>query len=136
MNRNLGHSRAYGATLANLAVALLAAGAFVAAASAHASTYQITGLVTDDAANNDPNGLLASLGLPPAAHIDPNLVNPWGVSFTPTSPYWVSDNNSGFSTLYTAAGVQVTPPRLLRSPTLPVPRTRPARCSTIRTSSS
>ncbi|HMD63709.1 MAG TPA: TIGR03118 family protein [Stellaceae bacterium] len=111
MNRNLSHSRAYGATLANLAVGLLAAGAFVgAAASAHASTYQITGLVTDDAANNDPNGLLASLGLPPAAHVDPNLVNPWGASFTPTSPYWVSDNNSGFSTLYTAAGVQVSPP--------------------------
>lgn len=110
MNQNLSHSRAYSATLANLAVALLAVGAFFAAASAHASTYQITGLMTDDAANNDPNGLLASLGLPPAAHVDPNLVNPWGVSFTPTSPYWVSDNNSGFATLYTAAGVQVSPP--------------------------
>ena len=111
MNRNLSHSRGYGTKLANLAVALLAAGAFAGAAdSARASTYQITGLVTDDAANNDPNGLLASLGLPPAAHIDPNLVNPWGVSFTPTSPYWVTDNNSGFSTLYTAAGVQVSPP--------------------------
>ena len=111
MNRNLSHSRGYGTKLANLAVALLAAGAFAGAAdSARASTYQITGLVTDDAANNDPNGLLASLGLPPAAQIDPNLVNPWGASFTPTSPYWVSDNNSGFSTLYTAAGVQVSPP--------------------------
>jgi hypothetical protein len=60
-------------------------------------------------ANNDPNGLLANLGLPAAAHVDSDLINPWGVSFTPTSPYWVSDNNSGFSTLYTAAGVQVSP---------------------------
>jgi uncharacterized protein (TIGR03118 family) len=92
-------------------VPLLAAAAFVdTAPSAHASTYQLTGLVTDDMANNDPNGLLASLGLPAAAHVDPNLINPWGVSSTPTSPYWVSDNNSGFSTLYTAAGVQVSPP--------------------------
>ena len=83
---------------------------FGIAAPAQGSTCQLTDLVTDDATNNDTNGLLAGLGLPPAAHVDPNLINPWGVSFTPTSPYWVSDNNSGVSTLYTAAGVQVSPP--------------------------
>jgi uncharacterized protein (TIGR03118 family) len=32
---------------------------------------------------------------------DPNLVNPWGVSFSPTSPLWVSDNGTGVATLYT-----------------------------------
>ena len=31
---------------------------------------------------------------------DTNLVNSWGVSFSPTSPFWVSDNGTGKSTLY------------------------------------
>jgi uncharacterized protein (TIGR03118 family) len=36
---------------------------------------------------------------------DPNLVNPWGVSFAPGGEFWVSDNNSGFSTLYAVNGL-------------------------------
>src|SRR5436190_11386009 len=35
---------------------------------------------------------------------DPNLVNPWGIAFAPTSPFWISDNGTGLSTLYTGAG--------------------------------
>jgi uncharacterized protein (TIGR03118 family) len=35
---------------------------------------------------------------------DPHLVNPWGVSFAPTSPFWVSNQASGTSTLYDGAG--------------------------------
>jgi uncharacterized protein (TIGR03118 family) len=35
---------------------------------------------------------------------DPNLVNPWGISFTATSPFWVADQGSGVSTLYDGAG--------------------------------
>jgi uncharacterized protein (TIGR03118 family) len=31
---------------------------------------------------------------------DPNLVNPWGLSFGPTTPAWVADNGTGLSTLY------------------------------------
>ncbi|HWY08683.1 MAG TPA: TIGR03118 family protein [Candidatus Acidoferrales bacterium] len=31
---------------------------------------------------------------------DPNLVNAWGLVSTGTSPYWVSDNATGLSTLY------------------------------------
>ena len=38
---------------------------------------------------------------------DQHLVNGWGLVSLPTSPYWVSDNGTGFSTLYTAAGAQV-----------------------------
>ena len=34
---------------------------------------------------------------------DPHLVDPWGVSFTGTSPFWVSDNGTDLSTLYTGA---------------------------------
>jgi uncharacterized protein (TIGR03118 family) len=32
--------------------------------------------------------------------VDKNLQNSWGLAFTPTSPLWVADNNSGVSTLY------------------------------------
>jgi uncharacterized protein (TIGR03118 family) len=38
---------------------------------------------------------------------DGHLVNGWGLVSLATSPYWVSDNATGFSTLYTAAGAQV-----------------------------
>ena len=31
---------------------------------------------------------------------DTNLVNSWGVSFSSTSPFWISDNGSGLATLY------------------------------------
>jgi uncharacterized protein (TIGR03118 family) len=39
-----------------------------------------------------------------AANTDPNLVNPWGISFGPTSPFWIANNGSGTSTLYNGAG--------------------------------
>src|SRR5215471_9500406 len=31
---------------------------------------------------------------------DTHLVNPWGLIASSTSPWWVSDNNGGVSTLY------------------------------------
>lgn len=37
---------------------------------------------------------------------DEHLVNAWGLVALPTSPYWVSDNGTGFSTLYNEVGVQ------------------------------
>jgi uncharacterized protein (TIGR03118 family) len=40
-----------------------------------------------------------------AAHLDPNLVNPWGISESSGSPFWVSENNAGVSTLYNTTGV-------------------------------
>lgn len=39
-----------------------------------------------------------------ASVTDANLVNPWGVSFSPSGPFWVSDNGTGKSTLYNTAG--------------------------------
>jgi len=39
-----------------------------------------------------------------AAHTDPNLVNPWGVSFSGTSPFWISNQGTGTATLYDGAG--------------------------------
>src|SRR5258708_6670596 len=38
---------------------------------------------------------------------DPSLVNGWGLSRAPTSPFWVSDNLTGKATLYTGAGAKV-----------------------------
>ena len=31
---------------------------------------------------------------------DPDLVNAWGISFSPMSPFWISDNGTGRTTLY------------------------------------
>jgi len=50
-----------------------------------------------------------------APNVDPNLKNPWGVSFTATSPFWVSNQVTNTSTLYNAGGapqalVVTTPP--------------------------
>lgn len=39
-------------------------------------------------------------GLAPVT--DPNLQNPWGLVASPTSPFWVSNNAGGTSTLYSA----------------------------------
>ena len=39
-----------------------------------------------------------------ADHLDPNLVNPWGVSFSPTGPFWVSDAGTGVATVYDGQG--------------------------------
>jgi uncharacterized protein (TIGR03118 family) len=35
---------------------------------------------------------------------DKNLLNPWGLVQGPTTPFWVSDNNAGVSTLYDGKG--------------------------------
>jgi uncharacterized protein (TIGR03118 family) len=50
------------------------------------SGYQQTNLVSDIAGK--------------AQVTDSNLVNPWGISFSSTSPIWVSDQGTGKSTLY------------------------------------
>jgi uncharacterized protein (TIGR03118 family) len=39
-----------------------------------------------------------------ARHTDPFLVNGWGITYGPGSPFWISDNGSGWSTLYDAGG--------------------------------
>jgi len=40
----------------------------------------------------------------PAPVTDTNLVNPWGLSRSSGSPWWVSDNGTGLSTLYDGTG--------------------------------
>jgi uncharacterized protein (TIGR03118 family) len=50
---------------------------------------------------------LVSDGFVPAPTIDPNLINPWGLTLSATSPFWVSDNGMGVTTVYTGAGAKV-----------------------------
>jgi len=57
-----------------------------------AAQYKLTPLVSNQA------------GM--AAHTDPLLVNAWGLVYGPGGPFWISDNGSGWSTLYTASGVK------------------------------
>src|SRR5258705_12227262 len=37
---------------------------------------------------------------------DPQLINPWGISRGSGTPWWVSDQATGFSTLYNGAGAK------------------------------
>jgi uncharacterized protein (TIGR03118 family) len=50
----------------------------------------------------DPSQLV---GKAPAT--DPNLLNPWGLTRSSTSPWWIGNNNSGTSTLTTGTGAAV-----------------------------
>jgi uncharacterized protein (TIGR03118 family) len=87
-----------------IALSLFAA-AILTATSGHADTYSWTNFQSDIA------------GV--AQHIDPNLVNPWGMAASPTGIIWVSDNGTGVSTLYhqdgTALSLVVTIPTAARN---------------------
>ena len=50
---------------------------------------------------------LVSDGSVPADLVDPNLVNAWGITRSPTSPWWVANNGTGTSTLYNGLGAKV-----------------------------
>ena len=50
---------------------------------------------------------LISDGSVAAAHTDPNLVNPWGVAFSATGPFWVSDAGTVVTTIYNGSGEAV-----------------------------
>ena len=41
-----------------------------------------------------------------AATTDPDLKNPWGISFGNATPFWTADNGTGLSTLYNGSGVK------------------------------
>lgn len=102
---------------------LLALGLFAAAAaSAHAAPlYQQINLVTDDQA------ALAAEGFAPAAFVDPNLVNPWGVAYAPGGPFWVANTGTGTSTVYDGTGRPLPPgnPLVVNIPQNPTPPAGP-----------
>jgi uncharacterized protein (TIGR03118 family) len=47
--------------------------------------------------------LVSDLSNQNAKVVDPDLQNPWGLAFGPTTPLWVSDNNNGLATVYAIA---------------------------------
>ena len=81
-------------------------------APAYAETlFNVTNLVSD--------------GTVPAKVVDLNLINPWGIAMSPTSPFWISDNGTGLATLYSVSannssvnkiGLTVTIPPAFGSP--------------------
>src|SRR5438128_9359485 len=48
---------------------------------------------------------------------DPNLVNAWGLSHSPTGPWVISDNGTGLSTQYKSNGKGVPPVITIPPPT-------------------
>jgi uncharacterized protein (TIGR03118 family) len=73
---------------------VLTVAGFIAAAhiTFAASTYTVHNLISDipnPGGTPDPNVI-----------IDPNLVDPWGIAISASSPFWVSDAGTGKATVY------------------------------------
>jgi len=100
-----------------LIAGVIAASMLAFTSSAFAGSYQRTNLVSDVAGANQ---------------VDPDLVNPWGISASPspTGPLWISDNGTGLASVYvisTAVAnslvVTIPPPLVV---TIPPPPGSPA----------
>ena len=91
--------------VASIKTALLLAALSFTAAFTRADTYSWTNL------QSDIPGV--------ATHVDPNLINPWGMAASSGGTIWVSDNGAGVSTLYgqdgTARSLVVTIPTAARN---------------------
>jgi uncharacterized protein (TIGR03118 family) len=57
-----------------------------------------------EAASYFQTNLVSNLSLSGAEVTDPALVNPWGITETTTSPFWVSDQGVNLTTLYMVTG--------------------------------
>ena len=96
-----------------VALSAVAAGAVLAGianAREQAGIYTVHALVSDSAAVTAPA-------------VDGSLVNGWGLSVGPTTPWWTANNGTNTSTLYNGAGTK-------SALTVAVPGGRPAPCST------
>jgi uncharacterized protein (TIGR03118 family) len=67
--------------------------ASAASARAQANLYGVNALVSDSAATSAPAA-------------DASLVNGWGLTAGPTTPWWAANNGTSTSTLYNAAGAK------------------------------
>jgi uncharacterized protein (TIGR03118 family) len=97
--RDMTEEGMYSKTVSRLCTmcALMIAAVLAFSALGMAQAYQQTHLVSDiqGLAQNPPNG-----------QPDTQLVNPWGLIASPTSPWWLADNNAGVSTLDNRQGVK------------------------------
>ena len=87
-------------------VAVLASLALAASLAQAQVRVNVTNLVSDDQTAN------------PAKLTDAGLLNAWGVSYGPTSPFWVSSNGAGTSVLYGVDSAQ-TPTKVGLTVTIP-----------------
>jgi len=81
------------ATVAFLGASGAPASAGARAAKAAPNSYSVTNLVSDQAGA--------------ANHQDTDLVNAWGLTAGPQTPWWVADNGTSVSTLYGSDGSKV-----------------------------
>jgi len=78
--------------------------------SSIALSYAQTGgyVETDLVVNKQIGGVPTMVDKNGVVHVarffDPNLVNPWGIAESGTSPFWVADGGAGVATLYNTAG--------------------------------
>ena len=79
--------------VALVAVAAMVLGATAAEAGTGSLIFNPQNLVSDGTAFT-------------AVNTDTSLVNAWGLSAGPTTPWWVTDNGTNLSTLYNAAGTK------------------------------
>ncbi|HTW56501.1 MAG TPA: TIGR03118 family protein [Terriglobales bacterium] len=75
-----------------LTLTMIMALALMLASSAAVAQYQLTNLVSNQVGQ--------------AKHTDPLLVNAWGLAYSPTGPFWISDEGTGWSTLYNENGLK------------------------------
>jgi uncharacterized protein (TIGR03118 family) len=77
---------------------------FLFSTQAKTGGYVETDLVVNKQVNSVPTLIDGNGNTHIAKVFDPNLVNPWGISESATSPFWVADNGASVSTLYNTAG--------------------------------
>jgi uncharacterized protein (TIGR03118 family) len=98
-----------------------AVAAFVAAAGLVAATAPALASAAPPNAFKKVN-LISNLATSHASLTDPNLKNAWGITAGPTTPIWVSDNNSGFATVYSGG---INGSKVSLDLTVPVPGGNP-----------
>ncbi len=76
--------------VASVLAALIPFSLVAQTSTAPKNAYVQHNLVADQAGNADVT--------------DPNLLNPWGISITATSPFWVSNHDKGNATVYNGSG--------------------------------
>ena len=77
----------------SVGVAAAAVTLVLAASAVAGSGFVVTPLVSSNGA--------------PGTTTDASLVNSWGLAAGPATPWWVADNGTGVSTLYTGAGAKL-----------------------------
>jgi uncharacterized protein (TIGR03118 family) len=84
--------------------AILTGSIFGTAAIGVAAGFLETDIVANKSPLTDGNNVVHTPVI-----TDPNLVNPWGLGASATSPLWVADNGAGVSTLYNVPKNSVNP---------------------------